>query len=144
MENTLQVAIDLCAHSDSWTRLIKGFKMLSQHRLHPDLMNMERFPEALTRMAKKLEDSGYQANLQELEDLFHCLTSRLVYDNGIILIMVHIPTYNVGTKMQLYEFHSLPLPVSRTINDLLILNMNERYLAVSDDEATYQVLTTEE
>lgn len=129
-------------------RVIRGLNMLAVHRLSPDLTQAEETAHALHVLRTKMQDQGYVLGLERMSDLYTCETSYLMYQNGSLVIVVHLPAYKQETKMRLLEFVPVPIllpaPKSSTPDNshpksiALTAAPAHQLIAVTQDESAYK------
>lgn len=105
------LALDLAMNTamDQMHRIIRGLNALADRRLSPDLVQAEDLSLTIDRLKRQLGKTGYELGIGPIQSVFSCEVSHLIYKNQSMLVVVHIPAFKSGTKMDLYELVSLPV-----------------------------------
>ena len=138
----LSLAMDIV--QDDSSRVLGAYNELSHHRLSPDLIRVQPTEAALQDMRRTMRKQGYELGVKRVNDLFKCEASHVLYPNGSLYIIVHVPASKINTDMQLYELMRVPItiPGGNVEEDPLVIRANpsQPILGVSDDDETYRAL----
>lgn len=96
------------------TRVIRGLNSLANHRLSPDLIQVEPMARELKILADNMQREGFVLGLSRFDDIFRCETSHVIFDNDTMVIMIHIPAYKSDTHLRLLEHVPVPMVVEKT------------------------------
>lgn len=128
-------------------RLSDGLQALTKHALSPKLIPTSALAYSYSQLKVKLNLAGLIPLVSDLEDLYRCSTSHILYDNGSISILVHVPAYREDTLLELYRF--IPAPIDLTTlpdgghsnsNHLWIPRPEGELLAVSPSRRLFRTI----
>jgi hypothetical protein len=161
IEQLMNLDWTLDALSRDSTRLIRGLNGLAEHRLTPDLVNTTAMVAALLYQKERMLAEDYELGIGQLDDLYRCPTSHVVFENGQLLVLVHIPMFQKETRMRLLEY--VPLPTFVEYNQSLStwetwttsnpptqkkivfkVVPPQALIAMTDDERTFKIMTRAE
>ena len=108
-EKMLSLSLAMDTAMDQMQRIIRGLNALADRRLSPDLVRAEDLSLTVERLRRQLSKMGYELGIGPVQSIFSCECSHLVFQNGSMLVVVHLPALKSGTKMDLYELVSLPV-----------------------------------
>lgn len=143
----IQLMVVMQSGYDEVERLIRGMNSLSTNRLSPDLVKSEPLLKALLKLKGGMGSEGYNLGLSVYEELYRCDTSHMVYHNGTLVIVVHLPAYKSENKMTLYKYVPVPtiIPEKQNIERLVITPSPEAgYFAITDNMAQYKTFGNSE
>lgn len=136
----LQSSLDLVLEDSN--RLVEGFQQLSFHRLSPRLVNATDMAQSLSLLRRRMNEAGYELIPQDLDDVFSCETSHLIFPNNTLLIFIHLPAIRSAAVMDLYSFIPMPLQLDPgTEGSMLLPAPEHRYIAVTKDGTMTRVYT---
>lgn len=145
LEYVLNMAVNMQGGYEEVDRVIDGMSLLSIHRLSPGLVKTTELMHQLTKLRGSMATEGYQLGITTYEELYRCETSHLVYTNGTLVIVVHIPAFRIENRMQL--LHHLPVPTvlreaTGSAEAITITpKTDEQYLAVTGNNANYKTFS---
>ena len=108
-EKMLSLSLAMDTAMDQMHRIIRGLNSLADRRLSPDLVQAEDLSLTVERLRRQLSKTGYELGIGPVQSIFSCECSTLIFQNGSMLVVTHIPALKSGTKMDLYELVSLPV-----------------------------------
>ena len=109
LEKLIHMSLAVDASMDDMHRITRGLNALADRRLSPDLVSETTLRDTVDRLKRQLKQSGFELGIESIQSVFSCETSHLAYENNTLLIIVHLPAFKVGSKMDLYELVSLPV-----------------------------------
>jgi len=127
-------------------RIFGCLQGLTDNKISPQLFNISVLPTALHKLQAQMTAQDYRLALDQIPDLFKCETSYISFTNGLIRIFVHIPAYRLNTLMRVYRFIPIPFEIPDHLGGehFTMTRPARNILAVSDDEADYQILSDAE
>ena len=90
---------------------LEGLQMLHSHRLSPKLIESSQIVPVLEEMRNKLAQLGLEMAVEHAEDLFRLECSHLIFKNGTVRVMIHIPAYKKGGLLLFNEYISSPIKI---------------------------------
>ena len=136
----LHASLDLVLEDSN--RLVEGFQQLSFHRLSPRLVNATDLAQSLSVLRRRMNEAGYELIPQDLDDVFSCETSHLIFPNQTLLIFIHLPAIRSAAVMDLYTFIPMPLQLDPGTDGSMLLPAPEhRHIAVTKDGTMTRVYT---
>lgn len=126
------------------TRIIRGLNTLAMHKLSPDLIKTEEMSTALTQLRIRMLKEGYKLGVQMYDDVFRCATSHMVFANGTMVVVLHLPAFKTDSKLKLYEYLPVPVMVRAPERDgsvALFANPERELLAVTPDGTAFKAFT---
>ena len=123
-------------------RILLGMDALAEHRITAEMLNINATSHTLIELRNSMAIEGYTLALERVDDLFRCVTSSLVYKNGSIWAIIHVPAFKIDTRMKLLEFVPMPYDIETDDDTKLGLTAypTHNILAVSGDEETFRVM----
>ena len=155
-ENTARVsAIETLLHLgytasglyDEVNRLMRAWNALATHRVTPDVFKGEALALAIEELEDSLRPLDYDLGITKLTDVFNCEVSTLVREFGHVQIIIHLPTYRIGSQMKLLEARSLPIHFDGGDKEESFYfwpDLSSSYLAVSKDEKSFRTFNERE
>ena len=141
-------------------RLIDGFNLATDYKLSPHLVRVDVMKEKLINLSSRMKNKGYEMGIETVQQLFELSASHLVWANGTIDIIVHVPCYKKASIMNMYEFLPMPfyvnlkaegreidrptLHIPEARNVTFMPQLKRSYLALSGNMEKYRVLEREE
>ena len=142
---TMMIQSTIASHGADITRIMEGFRELSQHRLSPALVNTTTLPMSIGNLDRLMKLQSYQLAVQQPEDIFKFETSHMVFLNGTLRIFVHIPAFKIGSRMKLMRFTPLPIMLpaqhSSSKHKFGMAKPESKLLAISTNELMFQTFT---
>lgn len=143
-ELILHMGYTLEQYAHDSTRIIRGLNSLAMHRLSPDVVRTSEMSQALAQLKVKMLKEGYTLGLATFDDIFRCDTSHVVFRNGTMVVLLHLPAYKSSSKLKLYQF--LPVPViveapERAGSVALFAVPDREMLALTADSTAFKAFT---
>ena len=120
-------------------RIIRGVNTLANNRLSPDLIKTQELIKAVETIRINLRSEGYELGISQYQEVFACETSHLIFDNGTLIIMVHLPAQQKNSQMKLYEYSGIPWSLPQ-LDMSVSLSTRHQLLAVNEDESLFKVI----
>ena len=114
MEGLFAASVAFETAEQEYRRIILGLERLSQHRLSPSLVNTFQFARTLHRLKRVTESRGLTFAIRNLEEVYRCETSHLVFANQTVRVLIHIPAWRDRTLLSLHEYVAVPLALPGT------------------------------
>ena len=141
-EMFVHLSLSMATVFDEYHRVERGLNAVTSNRITPDLLKTRDTTRAIMQLSKKMREAGYSLGLGKYEDLFECTTSHIVYPNGSMNIMIHIPAYKDASKLKIMEYTGMPITLTDGEKRMHMVATPEReLLAVSEDEKWFRVLS---
>ena len=106
-----QIEDILDQYDDQVFRLTLGLEQLRQGRLSALLVKPRVMQRLLREFKERLQTINMKTLITDTNDFYTCDTSHLVFKNGTIRAIVHVPAYKESSLLQFYRFLPLPLDV---------------------------------
>lgn len=136
----LRSAVQLVLQDSS--RLVQGFQQLSFHRLSPRLVNSTDMSHSLSILRRRMSMAGYELLAQDLDDIYQCDTSHILFPNNTLMVFVHLPAIRTAAVMDLYSYIPMPLQLDPGGQGSVLLPVPEhRYIAITKDGTMTRVYT---
>jgi hypothetical protein len=147
-EVILHVAFSMNTAFDDVNRVVRGLNAIAMHRLSPDAVKTPNMARALASLRERMRNEGFTLGLTTFDDVFRSETSHAVFRNGTMVVIVHIPSYKVNTKLRLLEYVPVPI-ILDTPGKLqagekpvaIYAQPEHSYLAVTQDESAYKTFS---
>lgn len=141
MEGLFAASLAFETAEQEYKRIILGLERLSQHRLSPSLVNTFQFAKTLHRLKRVTESRGLTFAIRNLEEVYRCDTSHLVFANQTVRVLIHIPAWRDRTLLSLHEYVAVPLALPGTDGVKYILpRPNRKILATSEARNLFREL----
>ena len=118
-----------------------GLEKLRHGRLSSLLVKPLYLQEILRNFRHQLKLLDIHTVVSDVNEIFKCETSYLVFKNETIRSITHIPVYKPSSLLKLFKFHSLPM---RIHNKLMSFVPSTNYIAVNTDNTVYRPISTED
>ena len=114
-------------------------------------INARSLQLSLKQLSRQAMDQGYKLTTTSIEDLSTLETSTVVR-NHTIAVIVHLPVYRPGERLELYNYLSTPLRASHHPNAIegnldtpVYINIKavEPFLGITTDRTLYTTLSAE-
>ena len=125
---------------DEMDRVAAGFEALTLDNFSPYLIEPSKLEEMINRMKNKVANYGYKILLAQGYDLFKYPVSHILWSDGTIEIFIHLPIVKTSETLMLYERLPFHWEIDNDSKYVLQPTEEEKYLAVSQDHAVFQVL----
>ena len=122
-------------------RIIRGVNSLANNRLSPDLIKAKELRKGVEVIRRNLQAQGFELGISQYQEVFTCETSHLVYENGTIVVIVHLPAYKHNSQMRLLEFSGMPWSLPK-LKTSVVLKSPQQLLAVTEDESMFRIVDT--
>jgi hypothetical protein len=122
-------------------RLINGLQLLSSHRLSPSLTRPEFLAAATLRLRSAMKKMGLQLAIGKLEDLYQCETSHLMFANGTLRIILHVPAFRPDSILDIHEYIPMPIPLPNHKEMYVLPTPSASLLAISETASFFRVLS---
>ena len=109
VENLIQMNSVFAPFSQEIYRMITGFEAILKYELSPHLVHSTTLKSKLLKLRERVADKGYVLGVQSLQEVYKMPTSHLVYSNGTLDLILHIPCYKNDSLLHLYEYLPSPL-----------------------------------
>ena len=116
--------------------IIDGLYMLTTNRLSPNLVNLEQLRSVFNDMQIFAAQRGLQLAIKDVSGLFNVEVSYIVYDDGKLTILVHIPVMGGRGTLNIYQY--LPAPILLSNSSFAIPKPEHDLIAVAMDEEVYR------
>ena len=144
IETLLHLGYTASGLYDEINRLTRAWNALAMHRITPDVFKSHGLTKSLDKIEDFLGPRGYALGLAQTTDVFNCDVSTLVHATGYVQIILHLPTFKIGSQMNLLEVRSLPIHFDsgKEQNQYYFWpDFDFKYLAVSEDEKSFRTFT---
>lgn len=108
-------------------------------QINPTLLKTDTIRSSIGKLRAKARRRDLVIPLQRMEEIYQ-LPNSYIYENGEITIFIHVPMVEVKS-MILYQLEPLILKVTEEHSGLID---ETNYLAITEDETAFKVLTPEE
>jgi hypothetical protein len=127
-------------------RTIDGILQAHNGHFSPDLVKIEGVTGALTSLREQALSHDQEIGINNPSEAYQLPTSFLYHrDTRVFSIIVHVPLYQLGKSMDLYELIAAPLklPSQNKSEPPLFLQVqpNEAFLAIGSDQTIYKTFT---
>ena len=112
-------------------RMQDGLFSLLENKLSPKLVPLRKVVPVLEKLRKVTGKRGYNLAINSISDIYMCDTSFVAYEDGRLIILVHIPMYKNLHLMKLLEYQSTPILLSNQTDQQLFINPNKPIIAVT-------------
>lgn len=137
---TERVSLAMQAYFDEQRRLLRGLGALTRHRLPNELVNSRRLTQTLITVQKQMRKKGYNLGLSSFADMFRLDTSYILYANGTLFMVTHLPIYRQNTRFTLYEYERTGY-IELGGHAAFRIEAEADLVAVSEDGQNFQVFT---
>ena len=120
-------------------RMQDGLFSLLENKLSPKLVPLWKVEPVVEKLRKVTGKRGYNLAINSISDIYMCDTSFVAYEDGRLIILVHIPMYKNLHLMKLLEYQSTPIILSNNTNQQLFINPKKPIIAVDNDLTLYTV-----
>ena len=118
--------------------LTLGLEKLRNGQLSSYLIKPKALQESIRKFRQNLKIIDIHTILTDINEVYKCDTSYLVFKNATIRSVTHIPIYKPDSLMTIFKFHPLPLKIH---DHLMTFDPSVTYLAVSKNNSVYRPLT---
>ena len=114
--------------------------------INPMLIKTETLQMSLRKLQGKAKEKGYSIPLERVEEVYQLPNDYIIetgtkYGEGTVTIFIHIPLVSKAKNMDLYQLSPIVLELWKGFSGIID---EPNYLAVSDDQTTFKILTKEE
>ena len=144
-------SLTMSNHFEETRRVLRGWDGILSHRINPDILKYNETQAALLRLRRHMATQGYEVAINHFNDIFRLDNSHVIYPNGTMLVIIHVPAMKYDTSMALYEYVQLPYHLGGTHTDptgnqvvedyTMEAQPEHRFLALSDDGDTFRAYT---
>ncbi len=120
-------------------RIMGGLHALADHQLSPSLAHTKSLAEATVDLKHELALRQLQLLIDRVEDLYHMDVSFISFQNGSLVIFVHVPAYREGTLLDLYQIVPTPLAIGKS--KYLLPKPEGEILAVSPARNLFRIMS---
>ena len=146
-ENLIQANTVWQPFQEEVYRLISGFELLFHYKLSPKLVHATALKAKLLILKDRLAKKGYTMGISTLQEAFQLPTSHIVFKNGTIDIILHVPAYRTHSVLDLYEYMPAPFIFpTKTANgdskEIILMPQTEKtYLALNYNKSIIRTFT---
>lgn len=97
-----------------------GLYNLIKGQLTPHLVSTTIIQEALDRLKNNIANNGYSLGTNKANEAFQAKASFVLYTNGKLLALLHIPIYKIQTSLSAYKYVGTPLMTQQNKSTLTI------------------------
>ena len=123
-------------------RIMGGLEKLFSRRLSPTLVQTAFLPEALDRLNENGKTKGLQMVSNNPTEVFTYETSHLIFNNGTMIVFVHVPMVPYDGFLNLFRYVGVPTKIkdsdvyctAKPHKSLLAINSAETFFRVMDEE----------
>ena len=120
--------------------LAQGLEKLRNGQLSSFLIKPQALQIILKQFRERLNVIGAHTILSDLNEIYMCDTSYLVFNNLTIRAFVHVPIYKPDSLMTIYKYQGLPTKVG---SKLLTYLPEFKFLAVNNLKNKFRPMTWE-
>ena len=146
--------VTMAHHFEETRRVLRGWDAVLNHQINPDILRYDETNAALTKLKHQMAAEGYEMGINNFADLFRLDTSHILYPNGTMLVLIHIPGVKFDSNLKLYEFLNLPFHLGgKAINEIgkevvdditMVAQPEHQFLGLSDDGSSFRAYTEAE
>ena len=146
--------VTMAHHFEETRRVLRGWDSVLNHQINPDILRFDETNAALTKLKNQMAAEGYEMGINNFVDLFRLDVSHILFPNGTMLVMIHIPGVKFDSNLKLYEYINLPFHLGgAVINDegtqvvddvTMIAKPEHKFLGLSDDGSSFRAYTQSE
>ncbi|MEO0404587.1 MAG: hypothetical protein AAF193_06925 [Bacteroidota bacterium] len=123
-------------YDDKIFRLTLGLEQLRQGRLSALLVKPRVMQRLLREFKERLQTVNMKTLITDTNDFYTCETSHLVFKNGTIRAIFHVPAYKESSLLQFYRF--LPLPLDVGLKHFIQLFPQATHVAVNRERTLFK------
>ncbi len=138
----LQVQSDLTTLERLTGNLIDGLQLLHLSRFSPKLIEASQVVPLLNELKEKLAMLGLVSAVSHAQELYGLDASHLIFRNGTIRIIVHVPAYHQSTLMDLREY--IQTPISLGTGHFLYPQPHSQFIASNPSNTLFRTYTVQE
>ena len=120
-------------------RLMDGLHLLAGGQLSPALVSTKGMKKALKGLQTNLEARGFKLLTDNEEDVFALSTSWLAFANNTVRVLSHVPAFEAGTLLNLYEL--VPTPLAIGDDRFLIPHPDHDLLAINEARTLFTTMS---
>lgn len=118
--------------------LTMGLEKLRNGKLSSYLIKPKALQESIRKFRQNLKIIDVHTILTDLNEVYKCDTSYLVFKNNTIRSVTHIPIYKPDSVMTIFKYHPLPMKIH---NHMMTFDPDVTYIAVSKNNSLYRPLS---
>ena len=109
VDTALIYATQLCSIiSHKLTEFTTTLHQARHGKLDLSAINGKQLSQNLEQLSRKVSNAGYKLTTQNIEDITTMQTSTVI-KNSTISVVVHIPIFVTGERLELYSYVPTPL-----------------------------------
>jgi hypothetical protein len=126
-------------------RIINALALLSNFRLHPDLVHPVGVEDGMKRLVVATAEKGLTLLDASPLRLYSYHTSFVSFANGYLRVMVHIPALRTGGMLSLVQFLPMPWMVQsgpkKEMGTYVMPSPEDSVLAIDDSKTVYKTMS---
>ena len=115
--------------------LALGLEKLRHHKLSSFIVKPKELRKHLQRIRHQLKSVDYHTIMADLNEIYNCDTSYLVFRNQTIRSITHIPIYKPDSLLKIFQYRPVPM---RIHNHLMTFQPETSYIAVDQSRSLFR------
>lgn len=123
-------------------RVVNGLKMLHLGRLSDDIVDPKILTREVAQLRREILAMDFKLVAKDIEEIYKSDVSYMVFSNGTIRMIIHLPMYREESVFTLYEFVALPYPFGD--GHFMKVRPDKQILAIDDRHDNFKDMTFRE
>lgn len=122
-------------------RISLGLDKLREGRMSPYLVKPKELQQTLRNFRHLLKTQELHTILADVTEVYQVESSHLVFVNGTLRSIAHIPIFKPKTNMEIYRYHLAPMTLD---HHTLTFNPSHQVLAINPSKTLFRPFTLDE
>ena len=109
----------------------------------PKLIPLHKIGPAIETLRSIVQTRGYKVGILHHTDIYQAEANFVAYDNGRLVILIHIPIYPNINLMKVFEYQNTPMFLTNQSSQQILIKPEKPILAINNDtngaQANHQV-----
>ena len=144
-DNIILHMIALKSYATTITRHLQRFQeglyTLLKNKVSPRLVPLRTVENSLEKLQSTIEKRGYSMAIDSPSDIYQCESSFVGFENGRLVILIHIPIYKTQTLMKLFQYKPTPISATNNTEEQIIITPEKPVLGINADFTLFATYT---
>ena len=122
-------------------RFQEGLYELLKNKVSPRLVPLHTIENSLERLQATLTKRRYSMAIENPSDIYQCESSFVGFENGRLVILIHLPIYKRQSLMKLFHYRPTPISTTNYTNEQIIITPEKPIIGINEDFTLFSTYT---
>ena len=115
-----------------------------KNKVSPRLIPLHSIEKTIKRLQATITSRRYSMAIDNPSDIYQCDSSFVGFEDGRLVILIHVPIFKTQSLMKLYQYKPTPISSVNNANEQIIITPEKTVLGINQDFTLYSTYTEED